>query len=236
MAAGPIALSVTALADLAELTCDRCCWINYHLPVPVESPFPRLLGDLDRATKHAVARHVRRYGRLPDWHPPVGEVRSVVPADRLSPRVLRYLDRSSGILLRGSPDMVLQLTDGSYHIVDYKASRAPAPGSPTAVRHRVQLNAYAFLAERVGIRPVSGLSVVFLEAGQLLRARQGGYAALRVDASRRPVRVAPDRWVLPFLRRASRVLRLPHPPQPHPHCSACQELVSWARDLLRSHR
>lgn len=232
----PMRLSVTTLAELAECACDRCVWVGYHLPVPLESPFPRLLGDVDRATKRAVARHVRRYGRLPDWHPAVGDVRSVVPAERLRPSVMRVLDPRTGVLLRGSPDMVFQLADGSYHIVDYKATRAPATGQPTAPRVRVQLNAYAFLAEHAGLRPVSGLSVVFLEAGQLLQAREGGFAALRVDARRCGVGLDPDRWVVPLLQRASRVLRRPERPPAHPHCTACPELASWARKLLRSRR
>jgi hypothetical protein len=232
----PVRLSVSQLADLAECPCDRCYWTSYHLPVPLPSPFPRLLGDLDRETKRAVVRHVRRYGRLPDWHPAVGDVRSVVPAERLRPSVMRVLDRRTGVLLRGSPDMVFQLADGSYHIVDYKATRAPAAGQPTVARYRVQLNAYAFLAEHAGLRPVSGLSLVFLEAGRLLRAREGGFAALRLDARRRRVGLHPDRWVAPLLQRASRVLRRPEPPAAHPDCTACAELASWARKLLRACR
>jgi hypothetical protein len=232
---GVLKMSVGSLADLAELECDRCFWLDHHLPVPLEFPFPRVLGDIDRATKDAVVGDLRRHRRLPDWHPSVGRVRSVVPAARLHPRVFRFLDPRTGVLLRGSPDMVFELEDGSYHVVDYKVSRAPLDASTTP-RYRVQLNAYALLAEKVGIRPVSGLSVVYLEAGAVLSAKSGGYAALQLHARRRSVPLDPARWVLPLLRRASNVLRRPDPPDPHPDCETCVDLEQWARELLRARR
>jgi len=195
---------------------------------------PRVVGDIDRATREAVARFVRRYGRLPDWHPPIGAVRSVLPGQQLTAKVFRHLDPDTGVLLRGRPDMVFELEDGSYHIVDYKSSRAPEPEKPTALRYRVQLNAYAFLAHQAGIQPVSGLSVVYLEAGRLLPARQGGYAALAFRAKQRAVSLAPERVVRPLLRRASEVLRKAGPPKPHPRCESCRDLVLWARELVRT--
>ncbi|MDR5690083.1 MAG: PD-(D/E)XK nuclease family protein [Armatimonadota bacterium] len=230
----PIELSVSSLADLAECACDRCYWLDYYMPPPVPAPVPRVVGDIDRATRDAVARWVRRYGRLPDWHPPVGEVRSVLPAHQLTAKVFRYVDRKTGVLLRGRPDMVFELADGSYHIVDYKTSRAPGRGQPAESRYRVQLNAYAFLAHQVGIKPVSGLSVVYLESGSLLSARHGGYAALAFHAQKRTVSLAADRLVPPLLRRAAQILRNPGSREPHPECDTCQQLVRWARELVRA--
>lgn len=230
----PIKLSVSLLADLAECVCDRCYWLAYRKPAPVPAPMPRVVGDIDRATREAVARCVRRYGRLPDWHPPVGEVRSVLPAQQLTAKVFQRLDRDTEVLLRGRPDVVLELADGSYHIVDYKSSRAPEPAKPAPLRYRVQLNAYAFLARHAGITPVSGLSVVYLEAGRLLPARHGGYAALAFHAQKRTVPLAPDRVVPPLLRRAAEILRNPGPPEPHRECKLCRELIGWARELVRT--
>lgn len=234
MEADPIELSVSRLGDLAECACDRCYWLDYHVPVPGAAPLPRVVGHIDRATREAVARSVRRYGRLPDWHPPVGEVRSVLPAQQLTAKVFQHLDPDTGVLLRGRPDMVFELADGSYHIVDYKSSRAPQPGQAVTARYRVQLNAYAFLARHAGITPVSGLSVVYLEAGSLLAARHGGYAALAFHAQRRTVSPAPDRVVPPLLRRAAEILRNPRPPKPHRACGSCPELIGWAQQLLRT--
>ncbi|MCS7236376.1 MAG: PD-(D/E)XK nuclease family protein [Armatimonadota bacterium] len=227
----PIKLSVTWLADLAECVCDRCYWIAYHLPPPLPSQIPSVVRDIDRQTRRAVTASLQRHGRLPDWHPVVGDVKSVVPDARLRPRQFQLLDEGNGVLLRGRPDVVFELADGSYHIVDYKATRPPHSGPPPK-RYRIQLNAYALVAEAVGLKPVSGLSLVFLQAGPLLQARKAPYAALRFDAQRHDVALNPARWVQPLLRRASRVLRQRRPPAPHPECTDCRELKRWARHLL----
>lgn len=221
-----IRLSVGRLTELLEDCCDRCFWITYYCRVPYQMGFPAVFTDIDRATKDAVRAHLDRHRTLPAWFPGIGRVVGYVAPHRLQWRVFWIEDARTGILLRGEPDDVFRMSDGSYHIVDYKTARVTEAGDPLLACYEIQLNAYAYIAERIGLRPVSGLSLVYLEPRRMLATRDGAGAALVFRAVRKPVRLDPDGAIPPLLRRAWEILRRPTPPPAHPLCEDCGALLT----------
>ncbi len=211
-----------------EGCCPRCFWITHHLDVPYQVGFPGVLVEIDRATKQAIREHFDRHGRLPGWFPSLGRVVGYVAPHRLRWQVFWVEDPETGLVLRGEPDEIFRLADGSYHIVDYKTARLTEAQRAALDVYAVQLNGYAYIAKRLGYVPISGLSLVYLEPKRLLSSRDGTRAALEFNAVPRRVRLDPEGMIPPLLRRARRILMCPAPPRGDPHCSDCAAL----EDLL----
>ena len=73
------------------------------------------------------------------------------------------LDRETNVVLRGTPDGILVMQDGSHLIVDYKTAKFTAHQDELFPMYEVQLNAYAVIGEQKGFAPVSGLALVYTE-------------------------------------------------------------------------
>lgn len=219
--------------DLAALGggCPRCSWIAYHLELPYQMPLPKVFNAIDASTKSAIRSHFDRYDRLPAWFPRLGPVRAYVPPDRLHWTTFWIRDPHTGTILVGAPDDVFWMADGSYHIVDYKTTKPASPDEGPLPAYEIQLNGYAYIAERVGLAPVSGLSLVYLEPRRMLSTRTGTHAALVFRATHRSVRCDPDGIIPPLLERASSILSSPTPPRGHPECEDCRRLVRLLRAI-----
>ncbi|MDR5709540.1 MAG: PD-(D/E)XK nuclease family protein [Armatimonadota bacterium] len=227
----PIRISVRRLAEVTEGGCPRCFWITYHLPVPYQMPFPGVLGEIDRATKQVIRDHMDRYGMLPGWFPRLGRVVGYVAPHRLRWQVFQVEDCRLGLVLRGEPDEIFRLADGSYHIVDYKTARLTENQELALLAYEVQLNGYAYIAQRLGYTPISGLSLVYLEPRRFHATRDGSQVALLFRAVRRRVRLDPDRLIPPLLRRVREILTHPTPPPGHPECEECETLRAFLTRL-----
>ena len=65
--------------------------------------------------------------------------------------------------IRGVPDEIFHLEDGSYHIIDYKTSRYSRAQGYLYPSYEVQLNAYAYIASKIGLKPISYLTLIYLD-------------------------------------------------------------------------
>ena len=75
------------------------------------------------------------------------------------------LDRESNVILRGTPDGILVMQDGSHLIVDYKTAKFTAHQDELFPMYEVQLNAYAVIGEQRGVRSCVGLGADLHGAG-----------------------------------------------------------------------
>lgn len=80
-------------------------------------------------------------------------------------RSLKYdnIDEETNVQLTGVVDEILQRKDGSYFIVDYKTARFTANQDILLPVYKVQLNGYALIAEKCGLKPVTGIGLVYYE-------------------------------------------------------------------------
>jgi len=224
-----LTLSVGSLAGLAlPEACPRCFWIQEKLQgkPPFQIGMPGIFREIDAHAKQLVRSALDQDGALPPWFPELGPVVEYLPEEALDWRVFSHRDEETGIELRGVPDEVFRLTDGSYHIVDYKTARITDRQDELFPQYEAQLNAYAYIAEGRGYAPVSGLSLLYLEP-QAGRAAESGAGERELLLGFRPVlkEVALDRErVHGLLRRAKELLSLEGPPGGREGCEHCRQL------------
>lgn len=131
-------------------------------------------------------------------------------------------------MLCGSPDEILVLGDGSYHIVDYKTARITGRKDELFSEYEVQLNAYAYIARELRLWPVSGLSPVYLEPRKLIGGEAG--PALKFNAQRCSVELK-DELVPQLLERAAQILRRQDAPPPQRGCRECERMEWFVQAL-----
>ena len=210
--------------------CLLCAWVRLHVkPLPFQS-FPGIFSTIDRYNKLIVQGHVDRENSLPLWLRQLGEFRAYIDPPHWSR--FKFLDSHSGVTIRGEADAIFQMADGSYTIIDYKTARY-TPGQQGMFRsYRVQLNAYAYIGERLGVSPVSRLALVYMEPQtdeetarepQLVDQRgfSMGFAATIVD-----VELQPETLIPPLLNRVKDVAEMDRPAEGLPGCKDCQALTS----------
>jgi len=139
---------------------------------------------------------------------------------------LRLLRSPHGHPSAGRPrsDKVFRMADGSYHIVDYKTVRITNRQDELFPQYEAQLNAYAFIAERLGYSPVTRLWLLYLEPrpGQ---AGSTGSRELTLSFAPQLKPVALNEGLIRrLLERAQELLSLERPPMGRDGCDHCQRL------------
>ena len=235
-----VTISATDLGYYASSRfCLHCAWVRLHVKnLPYQS-FPGIFSTIDRYNKLIVQSHFDRENALPVWLAELGEAESYVDPPHWSK--FKVLDDASGVTLRGEADGVFKMRDGSYTIVDYKTSKF-SPAQRAMLRaYQTQLNAYAYIGERLGLSPVRRLALVYMEPQTdegtandpgLIDARgfSMGFAATIVD-----VDLEPEKLIPPLLLRVQSVADMDRPPIRSPECKDCGALDSLISALSLTH-
>jgi hypothetical protein len=153
-------ISAKQLGEIAlHNFCPRCFWIKmkmgFKLPFQI---FPGIFNSIDSYTKKISHSFFDKYGRLPKWLEIEG-----VPIRVPSYSKYQVFIRDVKIQFTGVPDEIIQLPDRSYYIIDYKTAKYTDTQYELKPMYEVQLNGYAYIAEQIGISPVSGLYLVYYE-------------------------------------------------------------------------
>ena len=142
--------------------CPRCFWLHMHLEggLPFQI-FPGIFNTIDSYGKKLIHGWFDRHRKPPAWLGPLGEIRGY----RVPPHYSKFhaKDDDSGMVLRGSPDAIFEMSDGSFTIGDYKTAKFTAQQDELFPMYEVQLNAYAYIGERCGFKPVSKLALIYTE-------------------------------------------------------------------------
>lgn len=205
--------------------CPRCFWIQMHvqnkLPYQI---FPGIFNSIDSYGKRLVHGWFDRHGGPPPWLAGLGAIRGY----RNPPHFSKFnvLDGETSVLLTGSPDGVLIREDGSNVIVDYKTARFTEQQDELFPMYEAQVNAYAYIGERCGLSPVSGLALVYTEpvtdqtAADKDANTTGHGFLMEFSAHIVPVRLALD-MVPVLLRRVREIFDLTRPPGSSQGCKDC---------------
>ncbi len=222
-------LSAKGLGDALPDACPRCLWVSLRFNLPYQR-FPGIFGTIDRFVKTVVHRALDDTGRLPPWFPEIGRVASY--ERDLSYKRFSLWHEELGVELAGSPDDVFRMEDGSVHIVDYKTSRFTPGQAEYLPIYEVQLNAYAYLAERIGLTPVRALSLIYMEPNSEHDAGSDAGPALPFEARRVHVNLKPDA-IPPLLVTARRTFDLVTAPKSREGCEDCARLDLLAHGVTR---
>jgi hypothetical protein len=220
-----LTLAARSLGELAmPSSCPRCFWIQEKLQgkPPFQIGMPGIFREIDSHAKQLVRSALDRSSELPPWFPKLGEIVEYLPEEALDWRIFSHHDEATDIELRGVPDEVFQLADGSYHIVDYKTARITDRQDELFPLYEAQLNAYAFIAGGKGYTPVSGLSLLYLEP-KVGVGSDSDELTLPFEAVRREVERQPE-LIRGLLRRAQELLSLEGPPAGREGCEHCRQL------------
>ena len=201
--------------------------------MPYQS-FPGIFSSIDRYNKLIVHNHFDREGRAPDWLSELGGLGEYVNPPHWSK--FKTKDPDTGVTLRGEADGIFKLPDGSYAIVDYKTSRYTSAQQGMFRAYEVQLNAYAFIGERLGLSPVSRLALVYMEpATDAETAQKPGLVdsegfSMGFHAKVVPVDLKPER-LPPLLRKAKSIFELESPPNSRKGCRDCEAMAGLLETL-----
>ena len=203
-------------------------------PLPWQG-FPGIFSSIDRYTKQVILDYLEREGALPDWLDAIGEVTGYIDPPHWSK--FQSTDEQTGTTLRGEADAIFQLADGSCAIIDYKTSRYNPDNRSQHRVYRAQLNAYAWIGQRLDFPPVTRLALVYMEPAtdnETIIATgpvdPGGFS-LGFRPRLVEVDLDPDRLIPPLIRRAARIHATPEPPEPRDGCRDCAALAGLLRVL-----
>jgi len=232
----PLSISARRLGEIALGDyCPRCYWLRLHTKgkLPFAGPFPGIFSSIDAYSKGIIHDYFDKKKRLPAWYPRVGDVTGYVPSGDLHWRKFSAKDAKTNIKLWGSPDELLRLADGSFHIVDYKTGRITQTQDELLPLYAVQLNVYAYICSRgnTEFAPVSGLSLIYTEPLTSLRAganpevmSKRGFA-LHFSATLKPVKLESERMIPRLLREARALYDQQPAPRGRPGCEDCDNFA-----------
>jgi hypothetical protein len=212
--------------------CDRCFWIKRRaagkLPFQI---FPGIFSSIDSYSKHVVHSWFYQNGAAPPWLGELGDIQDYIDPPHHSK--FSTIDPDTGILLTGAPDALFRMRDGSLVVADYKTAKHTGNQDKLFPMYQIQLNAYAIIAEDLGLGPVSGLTLIYTEpitdqeaaADDAARCDDGfvlAFAAKLLHVDLDPARVRT------LLRRARNLLGLSSPPRGRDGCNECRNIDGLA--------
>ncbi len=211
--------------DLGKLNmpdfCPRCFWLERHLG---KSPsiFPGIFSALDAITKRSAHRSFSERGRAPGWLSFFDNLSDVEEGDTYF-----KLPVAHGWVLTGAPDDIFLLKDGDYHIVDYKTAKFTEKQDELFPLYEIQLNCYAFLAEKYGYKPIKRLSLVYCQPEKDLNNDETfelSFQPYYVDVDLKPEKVSE------MLLKARETVDLEEPP---PARESCKGICQWVEKAMK---
>jgi len=209
--------------------CTRCLWIGLHCKrLPYQS-FPGIFSSIDAYNKRIVHRFFDREGVMPDWLSSLGNIEGYIEPP--SYHKFSYYEPEFDVTIRGTPDGVFKMCDGSYTIVDYKTAKYTAGQERMFPIYRAQLNGYAYLGNRLNLSPVSRIVLIYMEpvtdeetAASPDMVTQQGFT-MGLSATVVPVELDPDRIVLGLMKRARHIYDMQVLPDSRKGCRDCLSLT-----------
>ncbi|NUM47830.1 MAG: PD-(D/E)XK nuclease family protein [Anaerolineales bacterium] len=235
-----IRISAKNLGDVAHPDfCPRCFWVKLHAKKLPYQIFPGIFSSIDSYTRLYMRGHLERHQQLPAWLQGLGNVQSVYEGS-LHYSKFNILDDTTNILLTGTPDEIFMLGNSEYIIVDYKTARYTGAQDRLYKIYETQLNGYAWIGQQRGIRPITGLSLVYMElitnedalvhGGNL---REGGFA-MGFSAFIHPVTL--DLTLIPpLLEKTREIFDMPVAPACREGCKDCEQVESLIALLNGGH-
>jgi CRISPR/Cas system-associated exonuclease Cas4 (RecB family) len=211
--------------------CPRCFWIRLHSQKLPYQVFPGIFSSIDSYSKKITNLHYESHETVPVWLETFGRVERPVKVPHHSKFFV--VDKETNVMLTGAPDEILQMADASYFIVDYKTSRFTKHQDRLLPLYEVQLNSYAYIAERTGLSPVSGIGLVYYEpvtdisVDDVSRHTLKDGFSMHYTAKALPLELKTG-WIRPLLRKAREIYDLGLPPVNSQcrDCGAIDEMMS----------
>jgi len=246
----PIRISARDLGEilLADF-CERCFWLTKRFPLttnhPFASPIPGIVSQTDAYAKRVINTHLQENGSLPSWL--ISALNSsfqeldfqvVCPIKPTRWRISLLDDRFT---LAGEADAIWEFTDGRWFIADYKVASWTSTQEHLLPLYQAQLNAYAYLAQKLHGKTIAGLALIYFEpqhspqiiADPDLLQRTKEQMMLGFKCTVKPVDLKPANWVEDLCQQVFNILSSETPPKGRQDCQPCQALADWWSNISR---
>jgi hypothetical protein len=225
MTTAPIKFDTISAKNLGSFAmpgaCQKCLWlkarIGFNAPWGI---FPGIFSTIDSFSKGISTIQIKA-GTRAKWMSKCGSIKEQLPCPHWSK--FSYKDQTSGMTLRGSPDELFRLEDGTIAILDYKTSKFTDHQDDLLPMYQTQLGAYKWLAKQTGLGDTSLTALVYFEpdpAGAVQeRIVESGFQ-MQFNAHVLPVETNVDE-VLALLKSAKELVSLDVPPASQEKCKDC---------------
>ncbi|MGC8479704.1 MAG: PD-(D/E)XK nuclease family protein [Candidatus Micrarchaeia archaeon] len=147
--------------------CERCFWIMMHYKLPYQI-FPGIFSSIDNYTKKLIEEYFYKNKKLPGWLEKVGTVKRVYKntselIDNKLDEKIKFSIKYKNVLLKGIPNAIFEEKDNRIIIFNYKTARYTEGQDKLLSIYKVQLNAYAYIIEKLELGTVSSLYLVYFE-------------------------------------------------------------------------
>jgi len=232
---------------LLEDFCPRCFWFTKKFPIkdkhPFSSPMAGILSITDKYVKDVVKWHLQKLNQLPTWilnqlqnfysHLDFENIRLIRPT---SWRVSLF---DGACLLSGQADKIIEFSDGSLFIIDYKTAALTDYQTKLRPLYEAQLNAYAYLANKKLGKPVLGLALVYLDPeyknlnDEVMLHRTKEQFLFGFNPTVVPVKLMDNEWIENLCQTLFEILSLDSPPEGRSNCEGCNTLKDWLRNVYQ---
>ncbi|KKU21822.1 MAG: hypothetical protein UX31_C0011G0014 [Candidatus Nomurabacteria bacterium GW2011_GWA1_46_11] len=200
--------------------CPRCFWLDTHHKIKRPPSYPYTLSS---AVDFLVKQEFDKYRRSGDLPPVlarhVGDAKlysgAELPTWRENFKGVQYFDEDLNAMLYGAVDDVLQFSDGSLAVVDYKSSGSRE--IKIYEEYQKQMDVYTYLLDRNGFKTHPQAYFVFY---QVDKSGGGFQNALPFIESLKAIKVNKD-WVGDVFEQAVMVARRDSPPEIETLCPHC---------------
>lgn len=230
---------------LLEDFCPRCFWFTKKFPIkdkhPFSSPMAGLLSIADKYVKDVVKWHVQVLNQLPTWI--LNQLKNFYPhldfenIRLIRPTSWRVSLFDGACLLSGQADEIIEFSDGSWFIIDYKTAALTESQAKLRPHYSAQLNAYAYLANKKLGKPVIGLALVYLDPeyknlnDEVLLYRTKEQFLFGFNPTVVPVKLMDNEWVEELCQTLFEILSLDSPPEGRSNCEGCNLLQDWLNKI-----
>jgi len=212
------------------LNCPRCFWLDQVARISQPAGYPL---NLNNAVDQLLKNEFDRY-RGGSTVPPrlARQGLSFVPANhpefaawRQNFRGVRVEHAQTGLTVFGAIDDLWTDANGTYYVVDYKATSKSDEVSLDAdwqIGYKRQVEFYQWLLRQRGLLVSDEAWFVYANG---IRGNAAFDDVLHFRTKLIPYEGS-DSWVQPALAQIAQCLQMPHPPPPAPDCEYCRYVAA----------
>ena len=189
--------------------------------------FPGIFSSIDSYTKKVTNLHFALHKRILQWFDGFGDLG--VPIEVPHYTRFNFVDSATNILLTGVPDELFRRPDETIFIADNKTARLTGHQDDLLPMYLTQLNAYATIAERIGLGSLSGLGLIYhepatdIDGGDIDLVCNADGFVMQFTAKLLRVELHPE-MIPPLLGRVREICDQPTAPVGRIGCEDCERL------------
>ncbi len=209
--------------------CPRCFWLRMRcdkkLPYQI---FPGIFSSIDSYSKKITNLFCQKTTCVPKWLAPFGELSQPIKVPGFTKFYI--VDPKTKVRLRGVPDEIVRTADGSFVILDYKTAKYTGTQDELLPMYEVQLNSYAYIANRIDMGPVSGIGLVYYEpvtditTESIEQVMLSDGFQMAFSSNIHPLKLHPDNLIPPLLQKVRDIVDSIIAPNRLEGCKDCENL------------